>query len=324
MLRRYLESLLQRISPSEKPDRNQWVAISISFVLAVTLWFLVTLNTQDFVSRFEVPVKVVNVSKDVQLSGGYPTSLEVESRGRGIELLNEYFEPSKDTIRIDFQTFRDQEYFIASNNFSVINAALKNDIRAIRVTPDSIPLVFGRRATRRVPLVPNHRLDLPLGFRNVLGFQPDQDSVDVSGPQKKLDTLKFWRTERVNIPVDKAGPIQVPVERRPFFQVIPKIITLPVEPLAYTEKEMRIPVFPANLPADTRLRLTPDSVNVRVLVPVESYETVENSNLFFEVNFEDLDRRSRYAIPYSRNFPDRVILQRFTPIRLEYLIIKEL
>ena len=324
MLRKILLRLLQRVRPKEKPDRNQWVAISISFVLAVTLWFLVTLNTQEFNSTFDLPVKFVNVPDDIQLGLDFPSTLSVESRGKGIELLNEIFEGDHDTIRIDFPTFRNQEFFIASNNVTVINRALRNEIRAVKVSPDSIPLSFGKRISRRVPVHLDFQLDMPLGFRNILRPTANVDSVTISGPQRQLDTLSFWRTERGPFPVAGKGVLTVPMEVRPQFTVRPRTVKVPVEPLAYTERSLRVPVFPANLPSDTRLRLTPDSVNIGILVPISRYEAVENANLFFEVDYNDLDPRSPYVIPKAANFPEAIVLQRFFPIRLEYLIIKEL
>ncbi|HHG84072.1 MAG TPA: hypothetical protein ENJ82_04920, partial [Bacteroidetes bacterium] len=110
MLKSLAERILNWLKPVKKPEKNQWVTVSISFILAVTLWFLVTLNTQSFSRYYSIPVKLSNFPEDLQLTREFPSQMRVLAKGVGIDLLYQQFE-SQDTLTINFNNFKDRREF---------------------------------------------------------------------------------------------------------------------------------------------------------------------------------------------------------------------
>jgi hypothetical protein len=94
-----LNQIIQWLRPEEKTQKNQWVAISICAVLAVTLWFLVTLNIQTFQSSFKVPLKVDNLPEKYQLKEDLPSHVTVQTEGKGIALLSRHFSASPTQLK---------------------------------------------------------------------------------------------------------------------------------------------------------------------------------------------------------------------------------
>ena len=89
MLRERIRQFVRRATPVEKPKKNQWVTVSVSFVLAVILWFLVTLNTQTYTTSFDIPLKLVNFPENYQLIEEFPDNPAVWSN-RGNVRLGQY------------------------------------------------------------------------------------------------------------------------------------------------------------------------------------------------------------------------------------------
>lgn len=325
MLRQVINKFLLRLRPKEKPNKGQWVAVSISFVLAVALWFLVTLNTQTYTSTFDIPIKVVNVPEIYQLRDDLPPRVLVTARGKGDQLINEHLEPGQDTIQIDFSVFENKDYFIASSNLDVVDRVFRDGLEALRVEPDSFPLLYARRATKTVPILLDLHLNMPLGYRHYGTLKADQDSVLISGPEGELEQITFWPTDTsLTRRITSYTDLPVNMASRKFFQVTPRTVHVEINPIMYTERRVKVPLRGVNLPGDTRLRLSPDSLTVSVLVPLVNYETVEQSDFHFEVNYRELNPLSPFAVPKAMGIPESVEIQRFSPLLVRYLIIKEL
>lgn len=325
MLRKLISRFLLRLRPDEKPRKDQWVAIGISFVLAVALWFLVTLNTQTYTSSYNIPIKVVNVPEIFQMKDDLPATVRVTARGKGDELINEHLETADDTIKIDFPSFQSRSYFIGSSNFNIVGRALRNDLEPIRMEPDTLPIGFAMRATKKVPILLDLNLNMPLGYRHYGELSADHDSVLVSGPEGELEKITFWPTDTsLTRRVSNLSTITVNMESRKSFQVTPRTVRVEVNPLPFTERTMMVPILGFNLPGDTRLRLTPDSVKVSFLVPLVNYEAVETYDFHYGVDFKRLNPRSPYVIPLPKDIPESVEIQSFSPTRVKYLIIKEI
>ena len=73
--RQILTRLADSGGKSNKASRTHWITLSISFLLAVVLWFIVALNKQDYETWFNVPVKLVNFPEKYQLTQPFPSSI---------------------------------------------------------------------------------------------------------------------------------------------------------------------------------------------------------------------------------------------------------
>lgn len=325
MVRQFFERLLATFRSAEKTQRNQWVAVSICFVLAVTLWFLVTMNTQTFESTFEVPFKIKNVPTNYQLIGDIPTDVRVEARGRGIDLLSEKWESNDDTITVDFQTYFRQQYFIASNHLEVLASGIKYDLQPLGMIPDSVPLRYVPKDFKLVPLVLDMELDMPLGYRHSGELKADfTDSVMVVGPKKDLEKISSWKTVRYKTPRFKSSStFRVGLESRPPLKVKPQKVQVTIDPQLYTEISIDVPVRAINVPPNLTPRFDPVSVQVDLLVLLDRYEAIEGAGIQAVVDFNEIDERSNKVIPRIRRVPPFAELQHFEPILVNYIIIEE-
>lgn len=300
----------------------QWVAVSVCFVLAVTLWFLVTLNKQTYTTAFDVPVKLVNFPDHLQLREDFPKEMRIYASGPGIKLLYQDFAPIRDTVEIDFSQYREQGYFAAEKNLKVITQALKDKVVAIGAEPDTIWLAFAVKSSKRVPVQLDVEFDVPPSYRVPPGAIDFDDSVTVVGPMDSLITVLRCKTQHVVLPfATKPQEVFVGLDSLPGMQIIPKNIVLRYTPIPYTEMDVRFPVIATGMPVGTTLHISPDSVAIKLLAPLERADAMARSGIQVEVDYASLDRRSPMVVPKIRNVPADVEVVSFSPWLLRYIMI---
>lgn len=300
----------------------QWVAVSVSFVLAVTLWLLVTLNKQSYTTTFDIPVKLTNFPNNLQLLSEFPKELKVVTFGPGIKLFYQGLDPIRDTVEIDFESFRGTGYFTARKNLKLISDALKQGLVAVSSNPDTISLAFAVKSNKKVPVRLDIEWDLPPSYR----VQPQDlhftDTVLVVGPQDSLDQVTECKTIHFRLPRSvEPQSVFIPLQSLGPMQMLPNSIKLQYTPRPYTERVMRLPVTVTQPMSQVQLHFEPDSVEIKLLVPLERFEALDQSSPMAEVAVGQLDERSPFVIPTITNVPEDMELIGFSPLMVRYFMV---
>jgi hypothetical protein len=302
--------------------RIQWVAVSVCFVLAVTLWFLVTLNKQTYTTSFDVPVKLTNFPNNFQLLHEFPEEMRVFATGPGIKLLYQDFDPMLDTVQIDFDKFKTRGYFAAQENLAIITQTLKDEVKAVRAEPDTIQLLFAVKSNKRVPVRLDVEFDLPAAYRVPPQGIEYTDSVMVVGPVDSLARIKEVKTKRLKLPHSPQPQVVfVPLDSVGTIQMLPSSIRLRYAPQPYTEKTMKLPMRAVGVPVGTVVHFDPDSVVVKLLTPIDQFESTQSGNISAEIQFEHIDHRSPFVVPRILHVPVDMEIVSFAPQRLRYVVI---
>lgn len=324
MIREFIGRFFAKELPSSGSSRQKWVTIAISFFAAVTLWFLVTLNTQSYSTRIPYPVKLVNLPDKYQLRTDFPKFITVNMEGLGIKLLGATFDKLRDTISIDFLRYSPQSYFLAHENPRILNEVLPEGLKALSASPDSISLAYVTRSSKKVPLKLMAKIEPAESYRFSTPITYYPDSVEVFGPVDLLDTLQFWPTvyfqsKRLNEPTT----LLIPLDTLKPFQVFLRDATVQAKPERFTENSRTLRVTPVNLPPGTRLRLIPDTVHVTYLVPVTNFGKYEDSDFRFLVDFEKIRPYQTHVFPEPSSLPYKIEVIRIEPAKLGFMIEQE-
>lgn len=302
--------------------QNQWVAVSISFVLTVTLWLLVTLNTQSYTTNFSVPIKLSNFPNNYQLATEFPKEIQVFTSGIGIKLLYQSFDPIKDTLEVDFEQFGQRGFFIPEKNLRLIDAVLQPGLSSINVEPDTISLRYAVKANKKVAVKLDLEYNIPPSYRVPKELVHYLDSVILIGPEDSIAKFTSIRTKHIKLPPSaEGGTVKIPLDSIGILQTLPSEIELSYTPLPYTEKILNLPIRTVGEPLGLELRIDPETLQVKVLVPLDDFETINTNSVFAVVDYNDIDTRSEYVIPQVRNLPDKGELVAFYPKLCRYLLI---
>lgn len=302
--------------------QNQWVAVSISFVLTVTLWLLVTLNTQSYSSDFKVPIRLTNFPDNLQLTTDFPKEIQVFATGKGIKLLYQTFDPIVDSVEVDFELFRSLGYFDPSTNLRLINGSLQPGLSSYAVNPDTISLKYAAKASRKVAVVIDVDFNIPSSFRVPAKNLEYPDSVLLIGPEDSISKITHVKTRRIKLPASaEAKTVMIPLDSMGTFQTLPHEIELTYKPLPYTEKILMVPVRTLGAPLGVEFRVDPETLKVKILVPLNAFEAITPKNVFAVVNYSEISPRSEYVIPHIRNLPESGEIVSYSPELLHYLLI---
>lgn len=319
-----IKDFLGKINPKGQTsgsNRNQWVTVTISFLVAVTLWFLVTLNTQTYITSIQLPVRLVNMPDRFQLIEEFPKTMEVSMEGLGIKLLYQVYDPTPDTVKIDFNRFGPVKHFLAHENLNVLNQVVPPGLRAVSAIPDSIPLDYVAKASKRVPIRLTAEINPAPSYRFTEPVTYHPDSIWVFGPEKLLDTLQSWPTLPLEIaPLSEAQNIYVPLDTLKPFQIYQEDVQVRVNPEPFTENSITLRVRTNNLPPGANVRLIPDTVKVTYLVPVNRFGQYSLNDFAARVDFEKIQPYQTYVYPVMKKLPPKVEVVRMEPEKMRFMI----
>ena len=184
MFNKLIEWFVSLGKARKRTESTQWVTVAISFVLAVTLWVLVTLNSTVYTSYISYPVKLNNLPRGLQLTQEFPQELQVLTEGNGFKILGQLLDSSRDTIEVDFLRNSRKKHVLAAKLLPSIDLILPSGLKAVDAIPDSISLDFVEKVSKRVPVVLHAEILLPKSYRLADPIRPKPDSVLVLGPKE--------------------------------------------------------------------------------------------------------------------------------------------
>lgn len=292
-------------------------------MLAVTLWFLVTLNTQVFTTTIEVPLKLENFPRDFQLIDELPPYLKVQTKGLGVDLLAELLD-GNDTVVINFRRDVRGDYFATRENMANVSRVLQPGVTALRAMPDSIGLHYVRKATKKVPVIlrPN-TLTLPTQHRLTEPPKIYPESVLITGPPGQLALIEEWPiSEKPTDLLDRPQSIFLSLDTLNGVQSLISEVRVEVNPQPYTEDSLviRVETYP---PKGSQLILSPASVTVRYLVPVSRFSDINARQFSITVDSTHIFPSSEYVLPRIGKHPEDVHITEIYPQRLRYSIVRE-
>ncbi len=302
---------------------NGFVA-GISLVLAIFLWLLVTLRAQEFRSTVSYPLVLTHVPPGIEISSPLPERIQFLVEGKGSNLLFEHLKFKNDTLFLDFLRWGMSGHVSFTEFGKNMNHAEMRGIRFLTAFPDSLLLRFELRYTQKSNVVPNLDLSQSGLFRVPQVPKIIPDSVTLQGPEDLLQQLKDCRTKPIIVP-NKRGKAELESELLlpDGVSSFPPSVKVSFLTEAFTEKKIKVKIKSVNLPAHTRLRLSPDQITLTLLLPENKFTKVREQDISAIVDFSTLRETARFVIPEIRFSIPEIEVIRMEPESLNFLIIRE-
>ncbi len=321
-MRRYIRSIPQRLLINRNKTRNHWVIFVISFVLASTFWFLVNLN-QTYVSDIYLPAKIDNVPDDIQIDPVVFPDVEANVEGMGGVLMSYILNFQRDTLRFRYGIDAQKGYIIPQD----YESAMRNTIKGLNVisiiTPDSLKFEVEKKVTKKVPV--RSRITIRLASAHLLESDPVlyPDSVRVVGPERILDTVRYWPTQVMQTPrlkSERVLPVRL-LDTISHILIEPSTVYYQVKPKLYTQRDIKVPIVITNVPEDREIKLSHTELIASCLVPMDYYEMADNESWTYTIPYEELEKGLPYILPYLTFFPERIKVLYTKPAKISYVIV---
>lgn len=207
---------------------NREILVFVFFLLLSSLfWYLNELG-KDLEASINYPVRYINPPKDRIITGDLPDRIGLVLQGPGYSILKVKLSGSRAPVVIDLAKItpkrihdRQSQYYIVSSDLKESFARqLRADFNITAIKPDTLFFGYDRLVTRRLPVIPDVRVDVSRAYKAIVVAEPD--SVTVTGPKHVMDTIPGIMTRKRIFPrvsetfkasIQLVEPHQVQVEQ---------------------------------------------------------------------------------------------------------------
>ncbi len=205
---------------AEKFLNREIPVFAFFLLLSFVFWYLNELS-KELQGSINYPVRYINPPKDRIVTGDLPDKLEMDLRGPGYSILKVKLSGSRAPVVIDFSKVAPRRipgqlpryYLVTSGLMSNFSKQLHADFDILAIHPDTLFFGYDKIVTRRVPVIPNMKVEPAADNKVILAADPD--SITVTGPQHVFDTLsgiptKYRSFKRMNENFKSKVPIDCP------------------------------------------------------------------------------------------------------------------
>lgn len=299
---------------SESTSGHSGVAITVCILVALFLWFTLTLRDVH-TDTVEVPLRVDNVPADEALVEYPPSTVRIQVRGEGFNLLRMRFNPP--VVAVDGS--QDQV------DLSDAVSDLGRDVQIESILPRSINLRKEPLRTARIPIQVRAELTTAPTYELVDPPSVQPDSVTVAGAESIIEDLLAWPTERVERS-SLRDSLEVRVALKDTLRGLVRkdreATTLRAVAVAFTESIREVPVRVTGVPADV-VSLDPSTVEVRYRVALDDYDEAQRAEeLFATVPYDEIRTDTTGFVRPRVNLPSGLEVRdvEVRPERLRYFI----
>jgi len=294
--------------------------IIIALVFSAILWISITLS-DEFYSTINLPVRVIDAPAGYTVATDLPKNISVKIKGigwrlTGISLGSEsYFNVSA----------RNDSGMVLSNLYANIinNPWLSSDLSVIDISPDTVSFVIEKITSRKLPVIPDLKLDFKTGYGLSTKFTLTPDSVNVSGPKSLINSLESLKTQSVKLSqLDSQTKVKASFENSKLVTDVPFVeIFLDVQRIVdKTVDNIRVEVI--DVPADRDVVLIPNSISCLVKGGINILGRLTENDFRAYVHYRDVLLDSLGAVQPIIEFPENIEIVTQRPDRLRYIIKK--
>jgi|WetSurMetagenome_2_1015567.scaffolds.fasta_scaffold30775_3 hypothetical protein len=186
----------------DKNNLNKEVFIFVFFLFLSSLfWYLNELG-KDVDTTIQYPVRYINPPKGRVLTGNLPDRISMELQGPGYSILKMKLSGSRAPVVVDFSKITPKRvpgkqssyYLVFSSLTESFSRQLHADFTISAIKPDTIFYGFDRLVTKRMPVIPDIRVEVPKTLKAIIVTEPD--SITVTGPKHLLDSIPGIKTKK--------------------------------------------------------------------------------------------------------------------------------
>ena len=271
---------------------NKEFLIFLFFLLiSAAFWVLITLN-ETYEREIAVPLKLVNVPKDVVITSDMNDTLKVTIRDRGYFLSAYKYGNLIHPLSIDFKHYSKDAYkgiVPAADLQKMIYHQIYNSSRIVSIKPDHWEFYYTQGQKKSVPISLRGKV-IPRQSYYIarVSFQPER--VEVYARQSLLDSIRMAYTEVLDIRELTDTIVRtVSLQKIKGVKYVPSEVRVTIYPDILTEGSVEIPVTAINMPAGRVLRTFPARIRVSYVVGASNVRSVKPEQFRVQADYQDIE-----------------------------------
>ena len=287
--------------------------------------------SKEYTITVSFPVNYINLPKDKVLSNTLPESIDIEIKSSGFNLLKYKLKRQRDIVSIDIKdakplSSRNHYFLLTNSKVDKITSQFSNDIKILRIEPDSIFLNFNKKITKSVPVKAKLNLSFESQFQQADSVKLNPSFITISGASDIIEKIKEVETVPMNIKnINSSVSVKLPISMTAdlkFVECSPASIQAQVNVTKFTEGNIDLPIEVDNLPARFGLKTFPDKVSIKYIVAFENYEKINPSQFRAVVDYKKIESGNNKLKVQIVKYPSEVHSIKISPEKVEYIIRK--
>lgn len=328
-MKHQFQKIQNRLDKLKKVRNNTSVSIFLfCLLISVFIWTLIKMS-KDYSSDIDYTLIFQNPPSNQIISEVIDSVVYLHINASGFDHINRRYLKRQKALIIDLNKVKIHTNRYSMGNY-ILSESLLNQIRnqyefpntINRIFPDTLHLKLDNTISKEVDI--KLQLDIiPKQQHYLYGdITKSIQKTTIIGPQSYIDTVDFILTEQLkleNIEADQQLSLRL---LNPYPEHYVKLSDQKVDVLVpiqqYTENNISIPIQIKNS-ASTRIKLFPETVNIKFLVALKDYERI-NKGMFSAIVKYDKKLLNHQKVILDR-IPNFVKVISFEPKNVEYLIL---
>ncbi len=296
------------------------------FFLALSgiFWLIMTMN-QTYEKELKIPVRIVNMPKNVVLTSDETDTIKATVRDKGWMLLMYMYGNALYPINVNFNTYSKNNGYgavSASELQRMLYMQMPASSKITVIKPDKVEFFYNYGSSKRVPIrwhgnvVPEE-----LYFISHVDYLPD--SINVYASKEKLDSITYINTEYLNLSNFRDSlTVNCRLQKIRGVKLVPDRIKVIFHTDVLTEESMDdIPVVGINMPEGKVLRTFPAKVSVRFVTGVSQFRNLRPQDFTVVVDYNEIARNpSDKCKLYLKAVPQGITRATLETNLVDYLI----
>jgi hypothetical protein len=307
-------------------SRKRILLFSIFLLISATIWLLNALS-ENYTSVIDYPLIYTDIPEEKVFVGEMPEHLELQINAQGYALLR--YKMFKKPVPISFKVsaFKlnsrgdsSSAHILTRYLKDQIARQLPGELQLLEIRPDTLQFQFARRVSKRVKVMTNfaYTLDKQFTIKDEVRFTPD--SLDISGPDLILDTLRYVYTVKSELgELSRNYSNRVRLLRHADIEYPFTRVDCFIELERFTEVQVPIDIEVLNVPDSIQLQTFPGRVKLTCKVGLSKYDLVGGHPFRAVADYQLIDERSGVLDVEVLNIPGYMLSYEYYPQRVEFL-----
>jgi hypothetical protein len=211
---------------------------------------------------------------------------------------------------------------ISLYNYLESNRWLLSDVDIISVQPDSLKFFVEKIVSKKLPVIPDLKLEFKPGYGLASDIVLNPDSLIVFGPVSYLKPMQEIKTDTKFLgPLDSRIETEVNLPEMNGFRFNVDIIDVVLDVQKIVDKQFNsLTVEVIDIPTDKEVLLLPNKIGINIRGGIEILGKLRTDQFRAYVNYRDIVLDTTGSISPFLEMPNNVTLQFLKPERLRYII----
>ena len=307
--------------------RKRVLLFSVFLLISVFIWFLNALG-KNYTSVIEYPLVYTDLPEDRVFMGDLPEQLDLRINAPGYAILRYKMFRKPVPISFNVSAFtlvrpgQDSSMAFIKTLYieDQISRQLPSELQLLEVKPDTLHFQFARRITKTFKIRPDFKYQVDKQFTVKDGIILEPDSVEVTGPDIILDTLKYIYTVKTDLgQLSKNFSDKVRLRKIRDLEFSRSRINCIVELERFTEVQLSIPIEVLNLPDTIAIQTFPSRVKLTCNVGLSKFDRMDGNLFKAVVDYSQIEDRTRLLDVSIQNVPVYLLSYEYYPKSVEYL-----